>query len=167
MKILAISAVVATIATQASALSCLPVHHVTSFEQAANSELSYFILHGTFTFEPKPFPTIEERNAPDYQPAILVSEFEGKVLTQEGFVDYPPFQVALKPTCLGPWCGNMATGVETLAFAARLDTGGLMVEPAPCGGQAFQEVTEDMIRDIEACAAGNCPDVPEVVPSDG
>ena len=160
MKTLITTIAFMVIATQVSALSCMPVHHVTSFEKAVNSDLSYSILHGTFTFDPKTLPSMEERNREDYEPILINSNFEGRVLSRTGFVDILPFEVGLSPICVGPWCGNLATGIETIAFAQRLENGSFLVQPAPCGGQAFQRVTAEMISDIEACAAGNCPDVP-------
>ena len=168
MKFLtATAAALAVMATQASALSCLPVDPITSFQKAAESEESYFILNGTFNFEPIKMPSLEERSLDTFEPILIISQFEGQVLGAEGFTDYPAFDVALKPVCLGPWCGNMAAGVPTLAFARRLDSGALLVEPDPCGGQTFAEPTPEMIQGIEACATGACPDVPEITPNDG
>lgn len=151
---LTIAAALICAAGTANALSCIPPDPAASFQRAAESEDSYAVLLGTFRFDPITLPGMEETNDPTYQPPSAMARFSGQGLAANGFGRTADRDVVIQPLCFGPWCGNMAPDLPTLAFVKVGPDGGYTVEVDPCGGWVFPDPGPEMIRAVEACMRG-------------
>jgi hypothetical protein len=144
-----LAAMIAVTAGQAQALSCLPPDIARMFNWAAAADERYIVLNGTFSFEALPRTRGGQL---DQETVSLDSVFEGSYLGAEGFVEAPSLDVTLMFVCLGPWCGSMRSGDETLAFAQQT-ADGYTVEVDPCYSTTFPS-DNDTIDRVEACMRG-------------
>ena len=153
MKPLVVAGMIALIAGQASALSCIQPDPVRAFQQAAGSDVTYYVLYGTLDFEAakQPKGVVNEPRRPDPIPAF----FRGSGLSDSGF-DLPfETAVTVQPLCAGSWCGATAPHTPALIFAQVHDDQ-ILVEVGPCGGQVFLEPTVAVLDKMTQCMNGNC-----------
>jgi hypothetical protein len=136
-------------ATQAAALSCAPVDPIRDFQAAQAAPEIYHVLYGTLSFDPARMPQGE---SPDPQPAPVPARFSGFGLGLEGFTRPVEAPVTLQPTCAGPWCGTFGPG--TALLFAEVTSAGYVVEIGPCGGGAFDQVSEATLARLAACMRG-------------
>ena len=130
----------------AHALSCLPHDVARTYEQAAQSDDTYIVVHGILTFDKTHLPKTDWQNQHKTPPNTLIpARLEGKALTQDGFVARFDRSITLNVQCLGPWCANAKSGTHYLAFLRK--TGG------PSGtGETRQSTSRSRYRlDINAC----------------
>ncbi len=143
-KILVLSALALSVATQASALSCLRPDVVRSYNNAAAADVSFAILLGEFDFSAP-----AENNAEQGQQ--VTAQFSGQAMTAQGFDAINPMVVDLLTTCSGSWCGHFpAPGTEVLAFAQQTQNG-FILSLGACGGSVFGA---DEAPIVEACVLG-------------
>lgn len=139
-------------AGQAAALTCAPADPVRSFQEAQAAPETFHVLYGTLSFDPRQMPQGGYAGVPDPQPGPVGARFTGFALGLEGFTRPLETSVTLQPTCAGPWCGTFGPGTALL-FAEVTDAG-YVVEIGPCGGGAFDEVSEATLGDLAACLRG-------------
>ena len=148
----AISALV--LAGQAQALSCVPADVARTFAWASEAEESYLILNGSFAFTPAPAWQGDINSPPSVQ---LPATFEGRYLTQDGFVDAPPLEVLLDFVCLGPWCGAMQPDAEVLAFVEQTQDG-YVLQVEPCSSTVLDPSDRNLAQ-VTSCMRGTGCDV--------
>lgn len=153
MKVFVLAGMVALVAGQAAALSCIQPDPVRAFQQAAEADITYYVLYGTLDFDASKQPNGVENDPrrPDPIPAV----FRGNGLSETGF-DLP-FETALtvQPYCAGPWCGQTAPHTPALIFA-QVQGDDILVEVSPCGGQVFLEPASDVLDKMTQCLNGDC-----------
>jgi hypothetical protein len=128
---------------------------VRAFTAASESEARYIVVIGTFTFDEDKLPAgvVMDGTGADPRPDPIPARFAGQGLTLDGFTTPLDMPVTLQPVCFGPWCGGMASGVETLAFLRR-DGGDYTVEADPCGGWVFPEPSRATRQQMVDCLRG-------------
>ena len=148
----------------AQALSCLPHDVARTYEQAATSEETYIVVHGTLTFDESRLPETDWQHQQKTPPNTLIpARLEGKALTREGF--NAPFDrsVTFNVQCLGPWCASAKTGTAYLAFLRKTDgppeTGGTsgpgyQLDINACGGMGFAAPTKQALETVVQCFQG-------------
>lgn len=139
-------------ATQAAALTCARPDPIQSFRDAQVAPESYVVLHGTLEFDPAAMPRGGFSPTPEPRPAPVGATFQGFALGPEGFTRPVEDTVTLQPTCAGPWCGSIAPG--TFLLFAEVTEAGPRVEIGPCGGGAFDQVSEETLSRLTACMKG-------------
>ena len=139
-------------ATQATALTCVRPDPLRSFRDAQAAPESYVVLHGTLEFDPAGMPDGGVSQDPAPQPDPVGAAFSGLALGPGGFTRPVQDSVTLQPTCAGPWCGSIAPG--TYLVFAEVTESGYRVEIGPCGGGAFDEVSETTLARLAACMKG-------------
>ncbi len=153
-------AVFICLAGQASALSCLPHSVQAAYQNAAEAEDVYVVIHGKLSFDKDLLPVTDwddQMNTPDSTP--IPARISGKMLTATGF-DRPAFlNLTFDVRCYGPWCASGVAGADYLAFVKQTPTG-YVLETNPCGGFAFATPSPEQIQAVEACHAGKSCDAP-------
>ena len=91
MRQLALAGLIAVIAGQASALSCMPPDPVAAFQRASDSTSTYYVLYGTLDFDARLLPKGNGTNAVA-EPAPIPAFFRGN-----GLRGGPRFQTSLQP----------------------------------------------------------------------
>lgn len=158
MKALAVATTLAALATAAgpaSALSCMRPDPVRAFTAASEAEDRYIVVIGTFTFDEGKLPRgmVMDGSGADPRPDPIPARFIGQGLTLDGFTTPMDMTMTVQPVCFGPWCGGMASGVETLAFLRR-DGAGYVVEADPCGGWVFPQPARAVRQQMVDCLRG-------------
>lgn len=153
MRALLLSAPILALATQASALSCLPPDAVASYQRADQAPETYVVLLGDFRFDP---PKLPERDLTDPNPEEhrFPAQFEGQALGPEGFTGSYALDMEVTLTCAGPWCAGVPAGGAGLAFVEMTETG-YDLRLGPCGGQYFSAPEPAVTDRIAACHAGD------------
>jgi hypothetical protein len=139
-------------ATEATALTCARPDPLQSFRDAQAAPESYVILYGTLAFDPNGAPPGGFSPNPEPHPDPVSAAFSGHALGLEGFTQPLEETVTLQPTCAGPWCGSIAPG--TYLLFAEQTSSGIRVEIGPCGGGAFDGVSEETLARLTACLRG-------------
>ncbi len=140
-------------ATQAMALSCLPVDVPASFKRAQEDSAQWIIVKGRLTFDESKLPETDwDRQELTPQKTRIPARFRGKSLTRAGFTNTFKTPLTLEVQCAGPWCAGAASG-EYLAFV-RKDAGGYTAIAAPCGGWLFANPTPTQLGQAQQCLTG-------------
>jgi hypothetical protein len=108
--------------SSAQALSCLPHDVARTYEQAARSEETFIVVHGTLTFDESRIPETDWQLQHKTPPNTLIpARLKGKALTRQGFE--APFNrpITFNLQCLGPWCASADSGTSYLAFLRKTD----------------------------------------------
>lgn len=146
----------ALVASQAGALSCIPVDPIRSFQVAAESASEYLVLKGQFAFDASLLPQTEVSSGL-VLPQPIPAQFQGQSLTVDGFTNPITGLITVMPVCIGAFCGGLAPGVEVIAFARKQENI-YVVDADPCGAWVF---TPDAVTEaaLAACVRGE-PCVP-------
>jgi hypothetical protein len=161
---LLLAALAATaMAPPAAALSCMRPDPARAFAEAESSERTFAVIHGRFSFDARGMPDglLTERTPDMPQPDPVISEFMGHVLGPEGFTESWRGPVILQPVCGGPWCGQLASPVEALAFVLVSDDGPTLVLD-PCGTRVFTDPSRETLALMVSCMQGGA-----CMPADG
>lgn len=147
MKQLILSAtLVALTANQAMALSCVKPDVADAFKAAVDSDRSYVVVRGKFAFTPP-----EKTDKP--QAVTIDAQFEGRLLTEAGFVQQVAAPLEIDLTCSGEWCAELAPDTDYIAFIENRDNS-LVFEVAPCYALTFKEPAIEDVKRLENCAQG-------------
>ena len=140
---------------QAQALKCLEPDPLVSFRTAMASPDIYVILRGAFTFGDGLLPgDVTTRGNPNLpQPAPFAADFAGQSLVADGFTQAAAMPVSIQSVCFGPWCGQIASGQDVMAFARTDDQGRLVVDVDPCGTWVFPDPTDTVLEQMRGCTA--------------
>ncbi|WP_246175770.1 hypothetical protein [Roseovarius bejariae] len=152
----------------AHALSCLPHDVARTYEQAAQSDDTYIVVHGTLTFDESRLPKTDWQNQQKTPPNTLIpARLEGQALTRKGFVAPFTRPITFNVQCLGPWCASAESGTPYLAFLRRTDgqsgagtsgssdTGNsYQLDINACGGMGFAEPSEQALETVVQCFRG-------------
>ena len=139
--------VLATASTQASALSCARPDVVRTFQEAAASNKTYFVIHGDFTISgdaPNPAPVAQSFEA----------SFSGRLLTKAGFTQQVAFPLTVNATCAGDWCGKLELDAKYVAFVESPEEQKFVLELDACSSLAIRLPDQDAIKRLENCAQG-------------
>lgn len=148
------AAIFALLAGEAGALSCLRPDVVSSFQRADEQPETVYLLRGFLTFDEGLLPQTDMLNQ-EQSPDPISARFDGHALGDDGFTIPYARELTLQPLCFGPWCGRAHSGEDALIFATAMGDE-LIVEANPCGGTIFYDVTEEMVRQVTSCMAGDC-----------
>lgn len=132
----------------------MPWSHLSAWAEAASSDKLYMIVRGTLLFDERELPRVDWQNQQDTPAMTRIDGYiEGLQLSPRGFIR--PFQsgVTLEVACMGPWCADLISGVEYIAFVENRD-GEMVISTNPCGGNAFGNPTEQMAEDLTRCMRG-------------
>ena len=132
-------------AGQAQALSCRAPDLMTSYAEAAASDLPYLILTGTLTGLPATDGIAEATTA--------TGQMTGMGLTPDGFTVLYDGDVVVNVTCAGPWCGGFP-GTEPLLAFVQIDGPVPVLTMGPCGGWTFPAPDRDTTDRLAACLGG-------------
>ncbi|EBA13600.1 hypothetical protein [Roseobacter sp. CCS2] len=152
MKPLFLAAVIAMVAGQGHALSCMRPDPVETFQRLAAAPESYFVLYGQLTFDEADLPagvSMDQSRAPD----PIAARFAGKGLSRDGFtIDYHS-DATLQVTCAGPWCGSARSGVDAVYFVEAADAP-VTMQAGACGGMIFEQPSEAVLQMLTTCMQG-------------
>ncbi|SPF79247.1 hypothetical protein ALP8811_03186 [Aliiroseovarius pelagivivens] len=146
----------------ALALSCMPYNAIAAFQDAAKSDDSYVVVHGTLSFDESKLPKVDWQNQEDVKPDNFLSgRIDGQSLTRAGFTAQFVHDIDINVQCAGPWCSGLTNGAKYLVYLKR-DDGNYLLETNPCGGFAFQDPDAATLSKVTACLQGKrCdPDLP-------
>ena len=150
-------------ASPALAFSCRPYFAEQAFQDADASPDRYVVVHGRIDFNPADLPG---GVSPQLQGVPADNFFGATVtgfsLTGTGFDARFVREIRVNAQCFGPWCASLKAGGDYLAFLKQQQDGYLL-ELSPCGGMAFGDPSERMLRKMHQCLLrGECePPVPE------
>lgn len=125
-----LATILALVATNADALSCLRPDAVRLFEMVRDAEESYYLVKGRISL-------LETANAPDPESgkaALTRARVSGHALGQSGFATPFEQEITLQTTCLGIWCGSAEDGTGELIMGLELTATGPVLNVGPCGG---------------------------------
>ncbi len=149
--------VLALIASNASALSCLPPDPTRAFQSASDAPSAYVVLLGQFDFDASGLPPAVSQGDAAQNPAPRVARFVGNGLTLQGFTSPQDRDIILEFSCAGPWCGTLQPGATVMAYA-RKDGDTYAVEVDPCSGWIFPQPTDETLDRVIDCLRGNSCD---------
>ena len=136
--------------SQAAALSCAAPDIARDFQRIADSDKTYVVVNGTFSFAARP-PRGEDQSP---QTQSYAAKFNGTLLTGNGFTDeISDVLVTINSNCAGSWCGDITPDAQYIAFVEQ-NARVLTLQAEACPSFAFSEPTQDMIDRLETCAAG-------------
>ena len=152
----------------AHALSCLPHDVARTYEQAAKSDKTYIVVHGTLTFDESRLPKTDWQNQQKTPPNTLIpAQLKGKALTRNGFVARFNRPITFNVQCLGPWCASAESGTAYLAFLRRTGTpsgsgetgqsasgGSYQLDINACGGMGFAAPSGQALETVVECFRG-------------
>jgi len=151
------AAILALLAGQAQALSCVPPDVRWSYMHAQESEELYFVLRGRFDFEDYTLP--EYTDFQEDRSVSVPARFDGNFLTKRGFIAPRREEVTLIINCVGPWCGGAQSGTEYVAFAKETPSG-LEVEVNACSWALLWPTPEQEAQLIDCVNGRSCkPDL--------
>ncbi|MGI3163805.1 hypothetical protein [Pseudooceanicola sp. 200-1SW] len=153
MRAALLSVPILALATQASALSCLPPDAVASYLRADQAAETYVVLLGDFRFDAPSLPEPDLSN-PTPEEHRFPARFEGQALGPEGFTGSYALEMEVTLTCAGPWCAGVPADGAGLAFVEMTETG-YDLRLGPCGGQYFATPDPAVTDRIAACHAGD------------
>ncbi|MDG1375455.1 MAG: hypothetical protein P8P56_00170 [Yoonia sp.] len=156
MKRVMLAALIAGVAGQAAALSCMEPDLIAAFETAAAADATYHVLYGTLDFDTAFLPDDRGNGGAAITPAPIPAFFRGHGLSRTGFNLRLDQSVTLQPYCAGPWCGMVTPHVPAIAFV-RVDGDQLVLDVSPCGGQIFDQPQQADLDAMVQCINGNCP----------
>ncbi|GGL73361.1 hypothetical protein [Wenxinia marina] len=136
----------------ASALSCLPPNPTRTYGTADAAEESYVVLLGTLSFDAAWPDRLVMTDGPPDETFRTEGRFEGMSLAADGFTTPYASAVEVVEECAGPWCGQLSSGAEVLAFARVGEDGVPQILADPCGFWTFVAPTEEQVAAVTACA---------------
>lgn len=141
----------ALMAGQVQALSCMRPSIEASYGAAARAEAKYIIVAGALSFDEKKLPRPSEEN-PNISPeeTLIPASVSGVAMGRGGFDTPFKTPITLNVGCLGPWCGGIGSGEDTLMFL-RKDDAGYVLEEGPCPFWSFSGDIEAAKREAYAC----------------
>jgi len=145
-------------ATQAQALSCLPMGPGDVYRIVSKSEDPFVIIEGRVTFDEALLPTYSEA-APQAtkQPVEIPAQVSGLMLGDRMFDQPVEGEITLEAHCLGPWCGALVSDARYLFFA-RQQEGRVVAVVEPCGGFFFDAEDGSAGDTVLQCHRGRaCP----------
>ncbi|KUP93736.1 hypothetical protein [Tritonibacter horizontis] len=124
-------------ASQAQALSCLPMGPGDVYRIVAKSEDPFVIVEGRVTFDEALLPKYSQ-SAPEATktPTRIPAQVTGLLLGEQYFDQPVDGEMTLEAHCLGPWCGSLKSGGRYLFFARNTE-GKATAYLEPCGGFFF------------------------------
>ena len=139
----------------ALSLSCLPPDVIRSYNEAAASEKSYVVVHGTLSFDEGQLPEVDLNRQDETPPETdIPGRLTGKSLSQAGFEAEFDRPVTVRAMCFGPWCGRPVSGTDYLSFLEKSGDS-YVLAVTPCGGFEFAEPTKAMLKQVTQCMQGN------------
>lgn len=144
---------IALLAGQAAALSCMRPDPIVAFQRAAESTDEYFVLYGTLDFDASLLPDAVDSQQRHHAP--IPAMFRGNGLSKTGFDQRFDAPVVLQPFCAGPWCGQTTPHQPALIFARVVDDQ-VLIELGPCVDLLFAVPTLADLQKMVQCMNGNC-----------
>lgn len=147
----------------AHALSCLPHDVARIYAQAAQSDDTYIIVHGTLTFDESHLPQTDWQNQQKTPPDTLIpARIKGKALTRQGFKAHFNHPITFNVQCLGSWCARAKSGTPYLAVLRKTD-GNDQLDINACGGMGFAHPSKQVLGTVERFFQGG-PCKPKELP---
>lgn len=125
-----LSVLIAAMASQATALSCVFPDPVRTFQAASAAPETYVILRGTLSEAEILIPPDRTRSYP------VPVWFTGHALTQSGFTRALEQEMTVQVTCAGEWCGGVPPETDTIFFA-QVQDGAYVISSDPCNFWMF------------------------------
>lgn len=143
-----------TLTAPALALTCLPPDVARTYQQAAEADGAYIVVHARLEFDADALPRTDWQDQAASPPHTMIpARMTGQALTKTGF-DLPfDRAITLDAQCFGPWCAGASPGKSYLAFLQRTQDGYLLALD-PCGGMGFADPTPETLRRVETCYSG-------------
>ena len=141
-------------AVPALALTCLPPDVVRAYRHAAEAEEAYVVVYGRLAFDEKRLPQVDWNKQHKTPPDTLIpARISGHALSLEGFKTRFSRRVTLNAQCFGPWCANVKSGADYLAFLEQTRNGYVLTLD-PCGGMGFPEPSREDLEQVVRCLRG-------------
>lgn len=154
MKLSVMTLSLLLIAQPAFALSCMPPDVVRLYQNAVESEESYYFIRGKLMAE-------GPVNEPDTSGATKLASAEtqvrlvGKALTRNRFEAPFDREITLRLNCASVWCGTAPLEREIFA-AVKLVGQALELDIGPCGFDAVDYSKADEARLLRCYQNGQC-----------
>lgn len=154
MRFLLCAGVLAMLATQGWALSCVPHDVAFVYQEADRSEDRYVVVLGRLEFDSAALPRRDLSGQEDTPPDTLIpARVDGRAMGRAGFTVPFEAEITLNAQCFGPWCAGAMSGVAYLSFL-QTTPDGYLLRLDPCGGMGFAEPTPDAVAQVLACFRG-------------
>jgi hypothetical protein len=158
--VLAATATVAMLASQATALSCMQPDPAQTYKEADASADRYMVLEGTFTYDASQAPgPLDLQNQQIDRSTSATAQFEGNSLGRNGFTNPFSGRVKLDFNCGGPWCGGLQSGESYIAFAL-IEDNKVSVSVGPCPHHVSSSEFTPVRETLLSCAAGRRCETP-------
>ncbi|MGB2203230.1 MAG: hypothetical protein ACPH5G_18010 [Pseudooceanicola atlanticus] len=142
----------ATLSTQAQALSCMVPDTVRSYQRAAEAEESYVVVNGVLDHKVGAVTLGRKDGDP---PIEFEADLSGNYLNQEGFIEPFAQRVTVVLNCVSAWCATLPpAGEEVLAYVRQTDEGDFFIDAQPCTMNLFVTPTRDDVLRVVACHKG-------------
>ena len=124
-------------ATQALALSCVPMGPGDVYRIVSDSEDPFLVIEGRVSFDETFLPQYSDANPRSTEkPTEIPAQVTGLLLGERMFDQPVEGEITLEAHCLGPWCGSLVSGARYLFFARQTEDRVVAVVE-PCGGFFF------------------------------
>ncbi len=151
-KALIAAGLAAMSATQALALSCLPMGPGDVYRIVQQEEESFVILEGDVTFDQSLLPQTSSKTVE------VPSHFKGLMLGQRYFDQQVEGEMLLEVHCAGGECGSLTSGARYVVFARQIEGRGVVAVVDPCGSFFFDAIggrPGDVV--LQCHNGGECP----------
>jgi hypothetical protein len=131
----------ATIASQASALSCMAPSLDQSFDKARDAEASYGVFVGSVNVNEEEVKHLSKDGMTSFE---TIARFSGRSLFADGLTQ--PFErdITVRVDCMGEWCGS-ASDIEDAVFFGKLGPSGTVeLLSSACGGDYYDASDENI-----------------------
>lgn len=139
------------LATQASALSCIPPNIARTFNDVHASSDVYVMGLGTLTAKGRIPKYIEG------QARHIPAQFRGVLLGQSGQTKTQNLNVTLDAICYASWCGGFPKTDQQILVFLKKTQAGYRLESNPCSGDFKVSPTKKELRILKKCLKnGGC-----------
>ena len=153
MRTLVLSILLASLAGQAAALSCIRPDPIATFNRLAAEEEAYYILLGEIRFDEALLPD-GFNNTRQSDPDPIPTLFAGLGLGEKGFTIPYHAPANLQIQCYGPWCGGAADGMRAVFFVPASNPPVTLLAD-PCGQMIFSEPSDAVLDMLASCMRGD------------
>jgi len=139
----------------AFALSCMRPDVARTYQEAADAEEAYIVVHGRLDFDESRLPKTDMANQQATPPDTLIpARIDGKAMSFDGFTIPFTREITLNAQCFGPWCTGAASGTDYLAFLKK-GADGYLLSLTPCGGFGFANPSDAALEKVHSCFRGD------------
>lgn len=134
----------ASIASQASALLCMPPSLDQSFDLARDAEENYGIFVGSVDVSEEEVKRLSKDGMTSFE---TIAQFSGHSLFVDGLT--PPFEreITVRVDCMGEWCGS-ASDIDDAVFFGKIEPSGAVEFMSTAWGGDYYDASKENITHL-------------------